>query len=162
MGDAARDSGPMLLRARAREEELDQLMARLRALLEMNGPVEPARRELAATAAMARQVARMQRERHARQKFLSPSAASEPAWPILLEMLAAALAGEAASVKRLTYASAVPPTTALRWINVLVEEGYAVRHRGEQDARLTLLSLSQKGQGALQDYFRYLEEHLPA
>lgn len=49
------------------------------------------------------------------------------------------------SVSSLCIASAVPATTALRWINALVQEGLVARQPDLRDKRRVLVSLTDEG-----------------
>ena len=61
------------------------------------------------------------RARRLRSQFFPPSMFADPAWDMLLDLAAARLEGRAVAVSSLCIASAVPPTTALRWIKTLTD-----------------------------------------
>src|SRR5690606_24209072 len=63
------------------------------------------------------------RVRRLRDEFLPGDLFADPAWDMLLDLFAARLEQERVSVSSLCIASAVPPTTALRWIRTLTEKG---------------------------------------
>ena len=70
---------------------------------------------------------------------------SDPAWDILLDLFEAKLIGRIVSIKSACLASGVPMTTALRYLDILVGEGYVERSIDPGDGRRVLVSLSQKG-----------------
>src|SRR5690606_9764038 len=71
----------------------------------------------------AQQVRDLLRARRLRDEFLPGDLFADPAWDMLLDLFAARLEQERVSVSSLCIASAVPPTTALRWIRTLTEKG---------------------------------------
>jgi DNA-binding MarR family transcriptional regulator len=83
---------------------------------------------------------------------------ADPAWDMLLELYVAQLSQRRMTVSRLSEASGVPPTTALRWIETLVRHGLAERRNDPLDGRRVYISLSVKGCSAIQDYL----DSLPA
>lgn len=75
------------------------------------------------------------RVRRARAEHLPADLFADPAWDMLLDLMAARLEGEKVAVSSLCVAAAVPPTTALRWIGVLAERGLIVRTTDPSDRR---------------------------
>lgn len=61
--------------------------------------------------------------------FDQPGLFSEPSWDMLLEMFSAYLLNENIPEAAICAASKLPMTTALRWLNILEECGYVIRHR---------------------------------
>jgi len=76
----------------------------------------------------------------------------EPAWDMLLELFVAHLEGRKITVKNACVASAVPQTTALRYIAHLVERGLIVRQRHPADSRSSHLVLTDEGCAKMIDY----------
>jgi len=72
--------------------------------------------------------------RRARAKFFASSLFADPAWDMLLDLLLARLEQRTVAVSSLCIAAAVPPTTALRWIKRLTDEGIFVRTADPRDA----------------------------
>ena len=66
----------------------------------------------------------------------------DPAWDMLLELLAAHHEQRAVSVSGLCFASGVPATTALRYVERLVDEGLIVRSGDYGDQRRSLVELA--------------------
>jgi DNA-binding MarR family transcriptional regulator len=94
--------------------------------------------------------------RAGRGRFFNPRLFADPAWDMLLELYVASLAQRRLQVSRLVERSGVPMTTALRWINALEREGLVKREPDVHDSRLVLLSLTDKGRRAMDDYFAEL------
>jgi DNA-binding MarR family transcriptional regulator len=73
---------------------------------------------------------------------------------MLLDLAAARLEGNRVSVSSLCIASAVPTTTALRWIRSLSEAGIFERRTDENDARRTWIALSDGASDAVMVWLR--------
>jgi len=69
----------------------------------------------------------------------------EPAWDILLNLFIARMEGNEATVSSVGTAACVPPTTALRCITALVDDGLILRTPDAHDARRVMLTLSDTG-----------------
>ncbi len=80
--------------------------------------------------------------RRMRDNHFKPELFADPAWDILLDLLAARLEGKTVSVSSLCIAAAVPPTTALRWVTGMTESGMLVRRHDPNDARRVFIELS--------------------
>lgn len=92
--------------------------------------------------------------RRNRARFFEAELFADPAWDILLELYAAALGQQRISITRLCHASAVPATTALRWINTLEEKGIIRKAADPLDGRRVFVSLSQEAVTAIGGFFR--------
>ncbi len=90
--------------------------------------------------AYARHLYRMRRKRDA----LFPGLFADPAWDMMLDLFVAYVEGRQTCVSSVCIAAAVPPTTGLRWITKLVEEGVFERHEDALDRRRTYVALSSK------------------
>lgn len=99
--------------------------------------------------------------RRNRDRFFGEDIFADPAWDILLELYAAALAQLRMSVTSLCAAAAVPATTALRWINQLEERGLITRRPDPTDGRRHFLMLSKEGFEAMGAYFRTVPAGAP-
>lgn len=104
--------------------------------------------------ATAMQVRAILRARRQRDQFFPDGFFADPAWDILLELYASELSGCRLSVGSLCLGSAVPMTTALRWIRALEEKGLAVRSPDPFDARRVFISLSQRGSETMCDLMK--------
>ena len=80
--------------------------------------------------------------RRMRDDHFKPELFADPAWDILLDLLAARLEGKTVSVSSLCIAAAVPPTTALRWVTGMTESGMLLRRHDPNDARRVFIELS--------------------
>jgi DNA-binding MarR family transcriptional regulator len=99
----------------------------------------------------ARQHYRSRRKREA--LFGKSDLFGEPAWDILLDLFIAAEEARKISVSSLCIASAVPATTALRWIAILEAEGLIERSCDPADARRVFIALCDDGYAKMKSYF---------
>jgi DNA-binding MarR family transcriptional regulator len=81
------------------------------------------------------------RLRRYRAEMLGARLFSDPAWDMLLSLFAAGERVNGLSVSELCAASAVPHTTALRWIESLEEQKLVCRRTDASDARRTMIYL---------------------
>lgn len=101
----------------------------------------PERRGTVVNAAEIRALLQMRR---LRDRYLPGELFADPAWDMMLDLMAARLDGKRVSVSSLCIAAAVPPTTALRWIAQLTDRGIFVRTRDPRDARRVFIGLSDE------------------
>jgi hypothetical protein len=93
-------------------------------------------------------------DRRRRSKiFQSEELFGEPAWDILLDLFIAAKERRRVSVTSACIGSAVPSTTALRWISILERQGFLTREADPGDARRVYVRLSPPGYEAMLEYF---------
>ena len=92
------------------------------------------------------------RQRRLRARFFNPSIFADPAWDMLLDLMAARLEDEEVSVTSLCIASAVPSTTALRWIRNLIDMGLLCRRADPTDGRRIYISLTDPAARAMSAY----------
>jgi hypothetical protein len=85
--------------------------------------------------------------------FGSADLFGEPAWDILLDLFVAAKERRRVSVTSACIGSAVPSTTALRWITILEKQDFLVREADPGDARRVYVKLSAHGYAAMLEYF---------
>ena len=88
-----------------------------------------------------------------RSKFLPAELFAEPAWDILLDLYQWALRKRQVSVSSLAIASNVPPTTALRYMDVLVTLGLVSRQKSAHDGRVIFIQLTPDGFAKMDAYF---------
>ena len=112
---------------------------------------EPVRVDSTAITAM--QVRDLLRARRLRSDFLPGDLFADPAWDMLLDLLAARLEHERVSVSSLCIAAAVPPTTALRWIRTLTDKGMVERQADLLDGRRIFIALAPDAADALTRWF---------
>jgi hypothetical protein len=94
------------------------------------------------------------RVRRARTEHLPADLFADPAWDMLLDLMAARLEGKKVAVSSLCVAAAVPPTTALRWIGVMTERGLIVRTTDLADRRRVHVELAPATAQALLAWLR--------
>ncbi|MFT8973684.1 hypothetical protein [Zymomonas mobilis] len=110
---------------------------------------QPEQKKININAAVVRAIIR---SRRLRDQYFSASLFADPAWDMLLDLTAARLEGRQVSVSSLCIASAVPPTTALRWIKSLTEEKIFVRIADPRDGRRVFIQLSDMAMDAMIPY----------
>ncbi len=93
------------------------------------------------------------RMRRLREKFFPAELFSDPAWDMLLDLMAARLDRRPVSVSSLCIASAVPATTALRWIKTMTEAGLFERCADPHDGRRVFIALAEDTAHKLASYF---------
>ncbi|WP_448662511.1 MarR family transcriptional regulator [Sphingomonas sp. CJ20] len=82
------------------------------------------------------------------------TAFTEPAWDLMLDLYIARSEGRRVSVSSAAIAADVPPTTALRWIAHLEQEGILRRESDPADRRRTWLSLVENAYYQMERYVR--------
>lgn len=130
------------------QEQLNLLRAKLTKpqSTETNGDPTPF-----VTAHLVREVLRSRRRR---EEMFGAELFGEPAWDLLLELYAAELAQQKISISAACIASAVPATTALRWIDKLEKEGWVRRTSDPLDARRYWLHLTDRGSATMREYLQ--------
>ena len=93
------------------------------------------------------------RLRRLRESFFDSSLFADPAWDMLLDLLAARIEGDRVAVSSLCIAAAVPPTTALRWIRSMTDRGLFERHDDPMDGRRIHISLSDAAAHGMARFF---------
>ncbi len=107
-----------------------------------------------------RLVRKMIRVRNARNQFFEKGFFSDPAWDILLDLTAARAEHKRVSVTSLCIASGAPATTALRWINLMIERGLLLKVEDDVDRRRAFVSLSEPTADAMARYFEAVADDL--
>jgi hypothetical protein len=100
----------------------------------------------------ARLVQAMLRLRRLRGQHFVPSLFADPAWDILLDLMAARLGRRSVSASSLCIAAAVPATTALRWIAHMTKQELLVRRPDPRDGRRVFIALSEQAARVMHDY----------
>ncbi|MEL6529173.1 MAG: winged helix DNA-binding protein [Pseudomonadota bacterium] len=85
--------------------------------------------------------------------FGQPDLFGEPAWDILLDLYIAFAEDKSVSVSSACIGSAAPPTTGLRWLGVLADQGLVVREADPEDQRRVLVRLTEHGTKNMDRYF---------
>lgn len=82
------------------------------------------------------------RARRLRDQFFDANLFADPAWDMMLDLMAARIEHRRVAVSSLCIAAAVPPTTALRWIRTLTDAGLFLRINDPCDGRRVFIELS--------------------
>jgi hypothetical protein len=101
------------------------------------------------------------RARRLRDTYFKGGIFADPAWDMLLDLMAARLEKHRVAVSSLCIAAAVPPTTALRWIKTLTDRGILVRCADPADGRRVYIELSDEAARALTAYIRAAQRISP-
>ncbi|MDZ7587702.1 MAG: MarR family transcriptional regulator [Parasphingorhabdus sp.] len=91
--------------------------------------------------------------RRLRENYFPADLFADPAWDILLDLTAAELEEQSVSVSSLCIAANVPPTTALRWIRTMTEQGILIRQADKADGRRIFIALARDAFAAMMGYF---------
>lgn len=94
------------------------------------------------------------RARRLRDHFFHADLFADPAWDMLLDLMAARLERQRVAVSSLCIAAAVPPTTALRWIKALCDQGLFVRVADPEDGRRVFIQLAEHSAAAMENYLK--------
>lgn len=101
------------------------------------------------------------RARRLRDHYFKAEFFADPAWDMLLDLMAARQEKKGVAVSSLCIAAAVPPTTALRWIKTLTDHGLLVRSADPRDGRRVYIELSDEAAAGLSAYFKALQRISP-
>jgi hypothetical protein len=123
-------------------EQLYELSFALKRLADLMTPLTDASVP-AKTPPIASVVRAILRHRRMRDKFIGGRLFADPAWDMLLDLLAARHERRRVSVSSLCVAAAVPPTTALRWIKVLELEGHLAKRADPNDRRRIYVEITE-------------------
>ncbi len=93
------------------------------------------------------------RARRLRGNFIGKKIFADPAWDILLSLLTSEIASVEMPVTALCEAAAVPPTTALRWIQQMTDWGLLIRREDPFDKRRAFIALAPETSQSLRRYF---------
>jgi DNA-binding MarR family transcriptional regulator len=94
----------------------------------------------------------MIRLRRLRDQFFDATLFADPAWDMLLDLMAARAERVQVAVSSLCIAAAVPPTTALRWIKSMTDAGLLERVADPDDGRRIFIQLSETAAAAMVRY----------
>ena len=100
-----------------------------------------------------RLIRRIIRLRQLRGRYFNAKLFADPAWDMLLDLTAARAEHRRVSVTSLCIASGVPPTTALRWISQMIDEGLFARVGDEADRRRAFIELTDRSAEMIARYF---------
>jgi hypothetical protein len=94
----------------------------------------------------------MIRVRRMRDQYFDPQLFADPAWDMLLDLMAARLECGEIAVSSLCIAAAVPPTTALRWIKTMTDTGLFERVADPDDGRRIFIRLADHAAAGMATY----------
>ena len=114
---------------------------------------EPTLMEVEPSASEVRAVIRMRR---LRDRFFDRELFADPAWDMLLDLMAARIERVQVAVSSLCIAACVPPTTALRWIKSMTDCGLFDRIADPDDGRRVFIRLSDPAASNMARYFSAL------
>ena len=92
----------------------------------------------------ARQIRDIIRLRRSRDRYFGSHLFADPAWDMLLDLMAARLERVQVAVSSLCIAACVPPTTALRWVKMMTQSGLFERANDPKDRRRVFIRLSEE------------------
>ncbi|WP_265563683.1 MarR family winged helix-turn-helix transcriptional regulator [Sphingomicrobium arenosum] len=96
------------------------------------------------------------RARRLREDYFDGELFHDPAWDMMLDLLAAEIQQIRVPVSSLCMAAAVPATTALRWIKTMTDKQLFVRRADPHDGRRVFVELSGDASRAMRGYFAKL------
>lgn len=85
------------------------------------------------------------RAREVREREFGENLFSDPAWNILLDVYINQRHGKRISISSLCMAAGAPMSTAVRWINLLVDRGLIARQPDQFDRRRFFIVLTEDG-----------------
>ncbi len=94
----------------------------------------------------------MIRLRRQREALFPADMFADPAWDMMLDLMAARIERIKVAVSSLCIAAAVPPTTALRWIRTMTDLGIFVRVTDPTDGRRVFIELSDSAASKLLEF----------
>ncbi len=94
----------------------------------------------------------MIRLRRQREALFPVEMFADPAWDMMLDLMAARIERIKVAVSSLCIAAAVPPTTTLRWIRTLTDFGIFVRVADPTDRRRVFIELSEPAAAKLLEF----------
>ena len=99
---------------------------------------------------------RIIRERRVRERYFKEVRFGEPAWDIILDLTLAWFENKTVAVSSLCIASGVPMSTAMRWINDMIEAEIIDRWTDPVDGRRTLVRITPATRDAMLRYLAAL------
>ncbi len=173
LNDVTSEVDPQRLRRLA--DEVSRIARALSSLSETDGPdqgyaaqalsdvgigfrAQPALFDEPVTMPSSEDIRKMIRLRRLRDRYFDPSLFADPAWDMLLDLLAARIERSRVAVSSLCIAAAVPPTTALRWIKAMTDHALFERCADPEDGRRIFIQLSDKAMHGMGRYFEAVKK----
>ncbi|PVX30957.1 winged helix DNA-binding protein [Sphingomonas pokkalii] len=113
-------------------------------------PDTPAVQPIESLAKAARRYARLRQRRAA---LFTSDLFADPAWDILIDLFASEHEGRKVAVTSACLASAVPSTTALRWLSLLERERLVERVGDASDKRRSFVQLTRPAEESMAAWF---------
>lgn len=148
-------------RGTSRLHQLSEEVGRIASVLASLSDADTERRVGSEQPVDAARIRSIIRARRLRDQYLRGDLFADPAWDMMLDLMAARLEGQRVPVSSLCMAAAVPPTTALRWIKALAEQGVFVRIADPEDGRRIYIELAEDIAKALEAYLRAAQRVTP-
>ena len=104
--------------------------------------------------ALVRKAQQLIKARASRERFFPSELFGEPAWNILLDLYVCKAHGQRITVTSSCISSCVPPTTALRYIQLLGSMGFVTRSASTVDQRATYLELTSEAEALMDKFLR--------
>jgi hypothetical protein len=98
--------------------------------------------------------------RRRRAKIFKDLRLGEPTWDMILELYVAECEGHRVDVSGLCLASGVPPTTALRYVDLLFREGHIAKVDDRDDGRRAFVNMQADMRAAVDDWLDQAEAGL--
>ena len=114
----------------------------------------PRRKAPASRSELSKLVRQTIKYRRNRDYYFESDLFADPAWDMLLELYAAELADRRMTVSWLCNGSAVPATTALRWIKLLEKRGMLERRPDPLDGRRVVIAMTPATSEKVEAYFQ--------
>lgn len=92
------------------------------------------------------------RLRRKRERLFDMNLFADAPWDMLLELYLSHLTARQISVSSLCFASGVPCTTALRWIQKLASDGLITKVADPRDGRRTFIELTTDGRVRMEQF----------
>lgn len=90
--------------------------------------------------------------RRRREKFFPGIRFGEASWEMILDLYVTTMEGRKVDASGLCLASGVAPTTAVRYVELLVEDGYISRDADDQDGRRSYISMKPALRNAMEGW----------
>jgi DNA-binding MarR family transcriptional regulator len=98
------------------------------------------------------------RARRLRDQYFGSTLFADPAWDMLLDLAASQIEHRSVAVSSLCIASAVPATTALRWIKQLTDGGLFRRVADPLDGRRVFIELTDVARKGMRGYLAAVQK----
>lgn len=111
-----------------------------------SGAMAPADPRIAAARDRAAEILAMRRER---EELLGVDIFGEPAWDLLLDLFIQHVDGQRTNSKSAAMAARAPTSTAMRYLNILVDTGLVIKAPSPHDLRVQYVTISPRGYNAM-------------